>query len=940
MKNSEIATVIKLFRIYLLFIVLLLRGNSLQAQFAEHYDARSFWGASSIYNVLPDRQGFLWFSTSNGLLRFDGSTLKRFDEHNGLPDNTVYKCFEDKEGRIWPFLGNGSLAYIREGRVFNKENDPHLRSFPPLETYITHMAQDEKGGYYITTHNRNLIYWQDKKLQIRRLRDQEGVEISPGHIRISADRDERFVKFFGKRKITCDKGAFKLYEQSKLIWILHDSVLAQSTTDICLTSDDKLVIATFKGTHLVDLKTKSRSVLLANVASAGCAVDFQGNIWICTTYDGVYRFHPALFSIRHTGVSDSGRWLETSTASLFLAKNGQLKRLNLSTDGVRLASISTRLSEHHVPLWIKGDTLAYFDPMKYEFSITKGRNILHQSRLLVKKVFAWSDTLVTVEAQSLGLWRPVGGKYRSFAQSAVLTEKRITASIADSIGACLYLIAGDQLLRFHLRNQKPECLIRDPALSGVREICLNKAQILIAAQSANILSFDTEQKMLRKYPVPERMTQLFPLPNNKLLMRGTGEDYLVDALDFAKAETIRYPFSLKNESLCSPGSGVLLCLGRDHVTAFNYQLLNQRQLPVKLYLQRLSVNGREYNRQSVDLGEQPSMNIQLSIGLLHFSNGAYPLRYRVCSASDTGVWMRMQGTDLAISLNKIAPYKIQVAPANELTNANSLHISLKAHPPFLKSRGFYALCLLIGIAILIIGIFWDIRRRKRRHSMELEYLKLEHRSINALLNPHFLFNAISNIQGLINKSEKHLATEYLAVLSRLMRQNLENLKENLIPLEDEITLIERYISLQNLRFSDRIRLQVTHKLSGAHYVLIPPLLIHTFVENAILHGFRPGGDSFSIELELLPIDEDYAHIIIRDNGIGYQASLFKKEKKAGKSLGISFNQKRLERISRIFGLQQSIRIRNLESEGRQGTQVDIILYRHLRKLQENWNTQS
>lgn len=923
---------IKIAGSYLLAVVLLFGSISLNAQFAEHYEARAFWGASSIYNILPDKDGFLWFSTSNGLVRFDGSTLQRFGEHNGLPDNTVYKCYEDREGRIWPFLGNGAIAYIQGGRVWTKRDDTLLQSVPAFETYVNHMVQDKSGGYYATTHNRHLLYWNGKQSRDIALKDGQGFVASAERIDTNSARDERFIQFFGSRKIVCDRNTFKLYDRARLIWSLEDSALTRSTTDICLTNDDQLVITTFTGAFMIDLKTKTRKLLLPDIESAGCAVDFQGNIWICTPYDGVYRFHPALFAIHQHGIADSGRWIETSTAFVLLDKNGRLKTLNHSDRGVQLSTFPVLLSGHHVPLWVQGNKLAYFDPLKYEFVIKKAQRTLHKSRLLVKKVFAWADTLVTVEAQSIGLWKPPGNEYRNFGNSAPLTDKRITASIADSIRGYVYVIAGDQLIRFQLRNQKADLLIRDSSLRGAREMCLNDSGILIAATTPSVIVWDTGDRLIRKFRVPERITQLIPLPQATLLMRGTDDDYLVQSLSFQQAESIRYPFSLKNESLYSRGKGLLLCIGPGHITEVDWRQLNQRRLPVKLYLRRLSVNGKEYAQANLNLGEQPSMNIQLSIGMLNFSGGAFPLRYRVCTATDTGAWIRMQGSDLNISLLRIAPHKIQISLADQPVESGLLTLSLEAHPPFLKSRGFYLLCIVILLLLVTGGIFWDIRRRKRRYGMELEYLKLEHRSINALLNPHFLFNAISNIQGLINKSEKHLATEYLAVLSRLMRQNLENLKENLIPLDDELSLIERYISLQNLRFADCIQLHIENNLDSTFHILVPPLLIHTFVENAIMHGFRPPCKAFSIRIELKPIDDDYVCIVIQDNGVGYDPDRVTNRGQGNKSLGIRFNQKRLERLSHFFGLTQSISIRNL-SNGQQGTQVDIILYRHLRKLQ-------
>lgn len=210
----------------------------------------------------------------------------------------------------------------------------------------------------------------------------------------------------------------------------------------------------------------------------------------------------------------------------------------------------------------------------------------------------------------------------------------------------------------------------------------------------------------------------------------------------------------------------------------------------------------------------------------------------------------------------------------------------------------------------------------------MDYLRLEHRAINALLNPHFIFNSINNIQGLINQSDRQDAAEYLAVLSRLIRQNLENLEHNLIPLEKELALIERYVMLQNLRFGGVLQLRIHVADDALRAVQIPPLLLHTFVENSIVHGFRSGDRSFAITIDIRLQDAGYLLMTVRDTGAGITESAASGHR----SMGISFNRKRLARLSEFYKLRQSIELRNLGPIGERGTEVRVVLFAGLNEL--------
>jgi two-component system LytT family sensor kinase len=103
------------------------------------------------------------------------------------------------------------------------------------------------------------------------------------------------------------------------------------------------------------------------------------------------------------------------------------------------------------------------------------------------------------------------------------------------------------------------------------------------------------------------------------------------------------------------------------------------------------------------------------------------------------------------------------------------------------------------------------------------------------MEPHFLFNTLNGIAGLVREHKNGPAVEMIAGLSDLFRRVLEGADRQLVPLAEELSFLDRYIELQQMRFGDRLNVivDVPLELYGA---LVPGLILQPLVENAILHG--------------------------------------------------------------------------------------------------------
>lgn len=139
---------------------------------------------------------------------------------------------------------------------------------------------------------------------------------------------------------------------------------------------------------------------------------------------------------------------------------------------------------------------------------------------------------------------------------------------------------------------------------------------------------------------------------------------------------------------------------------------------------------------------------------------------------------------------------------------------------------------------------------------ELELLKTQ-------LNPHFLFNALNSIKALIIINPEKSRTA-IVQLSEILRFTLQYSKEKLIPLEKELIEVEKYLSLEQMRFDSRLEIKINKPSFIEHYQ-IPPAMLLTLAENAVKHGI--GKLELGGKIIIEQMEEDNTIIIrVRNTG--------------------------------------------------------------------------
>jgi len=233
------------------------------------------------------------------------------------------------------------------------------------------------------------------------------------------------------------------------------------------------------------------------------------------------------------------------------------------------------------------------------------------------------------------------------------------------------------------------------------------------------------------------------------------------------------------------------------------------------------------------------------------------------------------------------------------------------------------------ILFIAIVIILEIKNRDKRKQeiLEKQNLENEQRLLRAQMNPHFLFNSLNTVQGFISANDEFKAMTFLSKFGNLLRDILENSRENMISLENELDTLRLYIEMEQLRYSNSFEFEILidEKLD-IEQSMIPPLIIQPFVENSIKHGLstKKGNGKLTIELNN---NEGSIKITIADNGIGRKKSkeFSASKKKQHRSMGLELTNERLKKIEKTTGVKTSVKITDLYiSDGKAGGTLVVI----------------
>jgi two-component system, LytTR family, sensor kinase len=281
--------------------------------------------------------------------------------------------------------------------------------------------------------------------------------------------------------------------------------------------------------------------------------------------------------------------------------------------------------------------------------------------------------------------------------------------------------------------------------------------------------------------------------------------------------------------------------------------------------------------------------------------------YPLFRGTSVGAWVRHAGACLVIGVG---------AACWDAAAENWLN----PYVPDMHSPGFLALwrikatnqmvstLVLYGIILLVA---WILQSRERLEQERMEATRLSEQLAKAQLGalrqqiePHFLFNTLNTVAGLVREGRNDAALDMIAGLSELLRRTLQN-REQQVALRDELEIVEKYLEIEKARFAERLRVQV-HVPEELARARVPSLILQPLVENAVKHAIakRASGGAIAIHAERR---NGTLTLRVADDGPGFPAE-------QNGSTGIGLENVR-ERLRSLYGKAGALQVQREDGWG-------------------------
>src|SRR5436190_3221986 len=217
---------------------------------------------------------------------------------------------------------------------------------------------------------------------------------------------------------------------------------------------------------------------------------------------------------------------------------------------------------------------------------------------------------------------------------------------------------------------------------------------------------------------------------------------------------------------------------------------------------------------------------------------------------------------------------------------------------------YFHVTLVIYWAIVLAHLSWgyyqrSLERELQASALATELVRTRLEVLRMQLNPHFLFNTLHTISALIHENPED-ADRIVARLSELLRVSLEQSDTQEVPLRQELSFLERYLEIEQVRFQDRLSVELDIE-SGLDDILVPSLILQPLVENAIRHGIAPREDMGRLKIAARRLN-GMQELKVGDNGPGLPET-----EVASHPEGVGLSNTR-SRLSHLYGANHQFQL--------------------------------
>lgn len=955
--------------VLLLLVAIVCRGQDFPLI---HYTTGNGLPSQTIYDIYKDSKGFLWISTDKGVARYNGIRFEKFSTFDGMSDNEIFMFREDYQRRLWMGTYSGALCFYKDGIFHTAENTPFLR-LPVKTSLIEDMFVENDSSVMIRFQN--LPYFVCIKNDECQIRNYSSVKkLMPYSEILFIDRltQNSYKYFCEKMNVVADtNGHILSVDSAPWRYKLVRAAVCQKQRyiqnyDSIFNLEGKVIYTPFlpeinrrylcriyyDGHNYLlgsfdGLRINNNYYLLKRKFVTSITQDIEGNYWLGTIEDGIYKLNRNFFSVKEYDNVVPGKAVYAYARSgdvYFTTANNNLYRFSKGLTNCLFDN--AQYYHNKTPERIPGYSGHYVDSALTYYSFYNDHNNiitgLDAKKVSVKRFrSAYTDNIKALFAIGTTIYQSIGTEIieqhytdvhdGDSIKNILLTgssNKRVYSFTKDNTGH-LWYASGDSVYKYNGSNfiaqrQFGTLSFRHFDIFGQYLVgYTSKFRLMVCNNINGRVNIDSS---INDNCIWE---DFFRLSEDQVLISTNGLYRLLTFLPSGdkprfSLQVIENPFiPVEAEAITSDDDNCYF-IKNGVITSVNKNVLLSRSNAPKLIFTFLKTKNKKYPVESnITLPYSESSSINIAFMSLSFSGKDLIYEYSI-SKDSSNSWKPLASEEINLFTSGYGTYIIKIR-AKTLSSSFSVPAVLYVYieKPFWATLWFILLAfiLLSIVSFLIVrySIRAAVRKKEKEHTVKVKSIKSEYMALNALMNPHFIFNSLNSIQSLINENDKWHANEYLNVFSLLVRQNIHNISKELIPLQKEIELVENYLKLEKLRFKDYLNYEIhIEDDTDTDTIKLPPLLIQPLVENAIRHGLLPKQSTNNFVRINIYERQDMLYIEIKDNGIGIHQSLKSKHNHSAsfhESLGLDSIRKRIEKLHIIYNTEITFQIDEIENAG-------------------------
>jgi ligand-binding sensor domain-containing protein len=966
-------------RLALFFVLNLAINFQLYAQSFKykHFDVDDGLPSSQVFSAFQDKEGYMWFTTDNGLSRFDGYSFQNFSTKDGIIDNTILSGTVAQDSSILFFTLSSGFFWYKNGQFYKIKSKAYNRLINTQRLKITNYALDKYKTIWFRTNQNGIYYSLDLKGKITKYKckpitqEQKGtylIQIDANNLLPIAnhgypDKDiTNYLKSIYKNHpfVPHVNIKFAVKQNNAFILIPNKDKEGQSVGNVAffytprnkithyyfqtkkgnqiynssiLDEDSKRWMGTEKGVFMYEPDKQKPIHILEENFITNIFQDFEKNVWITTKDKGVFlitgsKIENYLTSEKITSFTtyDDKLWVTSITGKIF----------NIDTTGLFTKVLDKKTKNIVMASSISKNGIFLFDGV-YNFSGER-KKTFKKKELNAKAVIQINNSQYVIGTHNGIL---IYDLYRNTLDEHLGPRIRISSLYKNSSNSILIgTVKG--LFSFNISNKTYTGISRGQHLLSNRIMDIKEwgSSYILATKGNGIVIYgnDTLYAITKDNGLKSNLISCATVVNDTVIWVGSNTgvakiefNYTKDKIksisnythiDGLSANEVTDIISFNNNIWVGTSKGIsLLPLNGD----------NSFTVTPKLKVNGFYVNNSLVSGTNNYTLKPNENNISISyLGVSFKSLGKLSYRYKLNGYINE--WVETKSKNVNFTNIPAGDYTFELQAMNKngmWSSSKVVNFSIAKH--FTQEIWFIVLIILVIVSIpsgiiLVLSKNKRARERQKRRALEAELFALR-----TQINPHFIFNALNSIQAYNVKARDKEAIKYLSNFSELMRQILENTKHSFITLYDEIGCITNYLKLESLRTNGRFTytIEVDEGLEALH-VYLPPMLIQPHLENAIWKGFTDDVSAPHISIIFSKLSNKL-NISIKDNGIGInkgRSTIAKTTKISGySSTGIKNILDRLESIKQLYDIDIIVDVFDISERraNQTGTEVNYTI---------------